>query len=162
MSLDLILIDIDWLQVAINDSETENSWHKAYSNQKLIDWMTFVSSFFDTLAYQHMTRYKSDFQMTWRDKKASANSEQKGQKGQRLYQIFINQTRLQQQNWQLNWTKILGSGPRRTQAQPITDHIVFKVRRILFSAVLADKYSCQWSYSRNICIQAHKFWFYLV
>jgi len=35
------------------------------------------------------------------------------------------------------------SGKRRTQAQPITDqNIVFKVRSILFSAVLADKYSC--------------------
>ena len=46
MSVDLILIDIDWLQVAIYDSKTENSWHNAYSNQKLIDWMTSVSSSF--------------------------------------------------------------------------------------------------------------------
>ena len=53
------------------------------------------------------------------------------------------------------------SGQTLTQAQPITDNTVFNVfqftksKQILFSAVFADKYSCQWSYSKNIYLFKH-------
>ena len=57
----------------------------------------------------------------------------------------------------LDWTNEQRylSGQTLTQAQPITDNTVFNVfqftkcKQILFSAVFADKYSCQWSYSKN-------------
>ena len=63
----------------------------------------------------------------------------------------------------LDWTSEQRylSGQTLTQAQPITDNTVFNVfqftkcKQILFSAVFADKYSCQWSYSKNIYLFKH-------
>ena len=63
----------------------------------------------------------------------------------------------------LDWTSEQRylSGQTLTQAQPITDNTVFNVfqctkcKQILFSAVFADKYSCQWSYSKYIYLFKH-------
>ena len=63
----------------------------------------------------------------------------------------------------LDWTSEQSylSGQTLTQAQPITDNTVFNVfqftkcKQILFSAVFADKYSCQWSYSKYTYLIKH-------
>jgi len=60
--------------------------------------------------------------------------EQKRQTVSNLHHQKVTTTRTRT-TW-LN--KDFPSGQRRTQAQPITDDTVFKVKRILFSAVLAD------------------------